>query len=317
MNTYYGELIVKLREDMKLTQDDLAIKLGCSRQYISLIENNQRNLKNEYIVPLSQLLKFNFELYIEDAHKYKSIKHFILSSKIIDCLNNYNEELLKDLAQNETILKEFTYGTPYILKSYILAIMANDIENDYLKSEEIIYKVLGIKNRQAVANFTPVFHEEERYFSFIVLLSSVLYKVGENKLSEILLANTIDFLEKYFFSELHLLPYIKFYYKKLYIAILNNYTYSLFVEGRYNDALTWCQKTLKFINDSNIQATLESVLKIKIEIMYKLDKIEQAKLVYEEFKVICRLKDKNDYFESINQLIKQEYPLINTTKITA
>lgn len=57
----------ELRESSGITQTDLAIKVGVSRQAISLIENGQMKPSIKNAKKISEILKFDWRLFYEDS----------------------------------------------------------------------------------------------------------------------------------------------------------------------------------------------------------------------------------------------------------
>lgn len=57
----------ELRETSGITQTDLAIKVGVSRQAISLIENGQMKPSIKNAKKIGEILKFDWRLFYEDS----------------------------------------------------------------------------------------------------------------------------------------------------------------------------------------------------------------------------------------------------------
>ena len=58
---YFGEVLKKRRKYLKLSQDELAIKVGKQRPYISRIENGE-DVRISNLVQIAKALGLSFEL---------------------------------------------------------------------------------------------------------------------------------------------------------------------------------------------------------------------------------------------------------------
>lgn len=90
-----GELIKRARQNAKITQKDLAEKVGVSYQMIQAWENNRRNPKAETLKKIAAALNVQwFELYSDDPH--------IQARGIVDDVSG---RLQKAIAENGSMKK--------------------------------------------------------------------------------------------------------------------------------------------------------------------------------------------------------------------
>ncbi len=307
-----GKLIYEIRTQRNMTQEELANALFCNRTYISHLENNKRNLKKEFIHPLSKALKFNFTQFLHTSHKFKKLDHYLETNKILTLVDEMKYHEVKEILSNKIIKKEFDYGYPLFVKKYSTALTKAMLENNLLAAEKLLYDMLNIDSRDSVKEFTPIFYEEERYFSGIVLLSYVLYKLGRTDSSRTLLLNTVNFLETHFFSEKTIKDSVSIYLRKLYITLLNNYANVLFDLKELDTALLTCDKALTMFHEYEVNFSIELVLKLKMQILYEQKKYSCSQKIYNDFVAICRLKNNEKYFKSTNEEIGKEYKKIKT-----
>lgn len=93
-----GELIKRARQNSKITQKDLAEKVGVSYQMIQAWENNRRNPKTETLKKIAAALNVQwFELYSDDPH--------IQARGIVDDVSG---RLQKAIAENGPMKKTST-----------------------------------------------------------------------------------------------------------------------------------------------------------------------------------------------------------------
>lgn len=266
------------------------------------------------MLPLSKILKFNFIQYVNNSHKFKNIEHYTLSYKLVDAINDFDYTKIESILKNEIIINEFNYGSPKIIKDYSMSLVQCYIYNNYSESEKIVLDILNIENRDDIANFELSFHAEERYYSCIAHLSTLLCIQNEHSLSSDLLHNTINFIEKYYTDENLPSHSIDTYFKKLYTAILNNYADILFHQKKYDESYKFCCRAYNTVIKYNVLYALEYILKLKIEILCKLNRYDEAQIIYEDFKFICKLKNKIDYFNNTQKMLIENYPLIDLQK---
>lgn len=315
MKESVGKIVSDLRRKFGYTQLELAQLVYCSRQYVSHVENGVRPLSNKYVVPMSVALKFNFAQFIRQADKFETIEHYLITQEMIDYIGEAEYERLQKLLKKKTVVKEFTYGTPLLIKEYCEALVLTYIDKEYRAAEKSLLKTLGLKNRYELTQLVIDFQDEERYYSCLALLACVLCLQGNHELALMVVQKKIVFLEKFFFNNTVPPSAIEPYFRKLYIITLNNYADIAFNQENYQEALETCNKTKKVIVDSELAFALEVVMKLKVEALYKLDLIEEANKLYNEFKVVCKLKNSYDYFYNVNAYFSEEYELLETCEL--
>lgn len=65
----FGENLKRIRKEMKLTQLDMAKMLGISQNYLSDIENNNRNINTKRLIEFSNKLDISVSVLINDNIK--------------------------------------------------------------------------------------------------------------------------------------------------------------------------------------------------------------------------------------------------------
>lgn len=316
MNNNVGELISYNRNKVKMSQSELAKKMFCSRQNISHLENGKRQLKNEYIFPLSNILKFNFKQYVSNSYKFQNLQHYLIAQDLIDAVNSFDYDKIEKLHNDDILSNEFNYGCALVLRDYTKAVYINKKYNDYAYAEQLILNLLQVENRNDLLNFTPTFHDEERYYSSIVLLSNILQKQNEIELASTVIKNTLDFIELYYINDNIPSQSVDIFFRKLHIALLNNYSHLLFEQNNFEEALIYINTAYDMIIKYDILYSLDFILQLKVEILYKLNRIEESQDTYNDFKYACKIKNKHDYFNTVSQSFSEIYPLIKLEQIT-
>lgn len=65
----FGENLKRIRKDMNITQLDMAKMLGISQNYLSDIENNNRNINTKRLIEFSNKLDISVSVLINDNIK--------------------------------------------------------------------------------------------------------------------------------------------------------------------------------------------------------------------------------------------------------
>ncbi len=315
MSVVLGQTISRLRKERGYTQQELAEKLFCSRELVAKIEAGTRSLSEECIIKLSIILDFNFAYYKSHSHNYRNLEHYNIVHKLIDLQRVGDYQEIESILQNNDAIDELNYGYPFIIREYCRSLVLVNINNDYSSARIILLNALKIPNSKDIIYFEPSYDGEGRYFSCILLLSLVLCVEKKLSLSLVLIKNTITFLQENYFDDIFSQSEVPQYYKHVYIALLNNQADILYNQKKYNDALLVCDKINKIMNESDSYYSLEYVLKLKVQILYKQKLITLSQGAYDEFKIICRLKNSVEYFYSTNDYFIKEFPLIQTSAL--
>lgn len=305
-----GEIIKYLRKSKNLSQEQLSDLIGCTREFISQIERNKCNLPDYLVLPLSNILTHDLTKLIKTIDEYEKLEHYILSYQLIELIekkDNYNIFLL---LKNEIISSEFNYGNPKVLKLYCTALIETAINNNIEASTEICLQQLDLNNLEEIYKFTPKLTNYYRYYSTILVLGCNLHLENKFELHRVLLARTLTFLNSTIINNVLPISSVDYFFKNFYITTLNNYSDVLFRLSQFEESFTFCEQALEFATTNNILFMLDSLLKLKIEILCNLNEIPQAKEVYLQFKYTCQLMRNNIYFEESTQIFKWKYPML-------
>ncbi len=308
MNT--GEIIRYLRNNKKYTQKELADKLGCTREFISQLERNKCSVPKYYILPLSKFLNHDIQKLIKESDKYKKFNHYIISCKLISFIETKDNYEMSILLRDEIVINEFNYGEPEILKLYCTSLVERFIKKDVKASIKTCMEILKIDKIDNISSFTLEFNMLERYYSTVLVLGANLDSLAMHKMHKKLIYNTIVYLEENIFNSTLPKSSISYFFKKFYIMVLNNYAHILFNDKKYLESLIYCNKAIKLINIYNMLFILELVIKLKVEIMYCLGNIDDAKRALVEFDVVCGITNNREYFEENLKEFEVKYKLL-------
>lgn len=116
-----GDKIRNLRTNAKMTQPELAEKLGVSRSAIASYENNSRQPSSQIIVKLSQIFNISTDYFLTDS------RHEIVD---ISGLTNSQKKAVHDL------IKAFKFANDELKGSRIIY---DDSDVDYL---DVLYRTI-------------------------------------------------------------------------------------------------------------------------------------------------------------------------------
>lgn len=101
MNTTFGMRLKNLRENLNLTQNDIAKKLNCSYKMISNYELDKRSPDFEMLIKLSNIFDVTCDYLLGASNNPKYFKQSALTDKQIQLLDTFNK--LPDKHQDDII----------------------------------------------------------------------------------------------------------------------------------------------------------------------------------------------------------------------
>lgn len=302
-----GKIINFLRINKNLSQDQLANLTNVSRSVIAKIETGTRNPTEEQLIILSKKLNFDLNTFINKIHNYKSLEHYLLAYELTNLINTNHISNISDIIDKDPTFLELNYGEPKILKDYCETIVQIQIKNNIEAAYLSCINFFNIKDNN-FSKFTPKINMPNQYYSMILNLWYCLCRKSDYKNSIILSNITISFFENLYFNDD--LPFINIdnFYRKCYIICLNNLSDTLFMVNDYINALNVCNKAIEKSKQLNVLNILPMLSKLKVELLYNLDKIYEAQESYIDFKSICRLTDNIAYYEKSTTDFIAKYP---------
>lgn len=310
MSIQLNTFIKSLRNEKGLTQYQLAERIKCSREYISLLEQGARPITTTFAIPLSKELNFNFIDYSRNAHLYHNFEVYMIEQSFKTILINENLEELETFFSDKLVQK---YVNDTTIKSYIIychALIYLHIKRDYMSCISVILEYFNVPSLEELYNFNPTLSENINYYSCLVILGVALYEVGEVELSERLTKNTLDYVKSYFFSKPIITNSVDVRMKKTYIALLNNHADNLYIKHDLDEALVACNKAIETVTSMGLLYILNLILKLKLQIVCGLNIPSEIDDAYNQFRAICSLLKKQDYFNTSMDEIRKEYPEI-------
>lgn len=109
MQPKLGAKIRRLRRESKMTQADLAQKLGVSASYLNLIEHNRRNVTVALLLRLSEIFKLDFQDLAEDEE----------SQLVADLMEAFGDDFFEDSEITTTDVRELVTSAPMAAKGVL------------------------------------------------------------------------------------------------------------------------------------------------------------------------------------------------------
>lgn len=304
----FGKVIAMCRNNLNISQNKLAYKIGYKREYISQIERGVRPVPYKMLVPLSTALKYDFLNLFKSSDEYESFEHFRICQELVATINEKNIKQMMIKLDEVYSNKELGYGTPQIIIRYCEAYLQRYYYNDNNKSVNICLEILGLSSLDEIHHLKIKLYMDDRYYQCITLLTSNLHDLREYSYGITLSKGLVTILESNYFSNGLSSNLSTFFIKKLYIAALNNYSHFLNTINDQVNALLYCNKAIEFSKFYNISYMFEYLLKLKVEILYTLENYDNAKTEYKYFQTFCAIVGNHAYLCSTEHDFKDIYP---------
>lgn len=300
-----SDLIKLLRKDTMLSQFQMAELLKIPYSTYSMIESGHRKPNHDILISLSNVLQFDFITFSEKQNSYASLEHYLLATTLINYINSSDIDNIYATIKTNPIINEFIYGEPLIIKVYCEVLILIKIEKNIDLAYISCVDFLNISN---INDFEPIINMPYQYYSIITTFGYCLHEKEMFDDFIILYKNLIDFLENLYFNSDIPFMYTPSYYKKYYIVCLNNIADTYFTLNEYDDALQICNKAIEKSNIFNKLNILPTLLKLKVEILYKLNNYTDAKLTYIQYKAFCEITNNLNYLETSTIKFRTLYP---------
>ncbi len=302
-----GRVLRKKRRANKLTQLVTGDIINVSRQGVSMIERGKRSLNYESAVKASKRFHFDFVKLGKELDKYKKMSHYTLANELTKLIQRRENDKIAELIKDNPIIEEFNYGHLTLLRQYCEILVLTEVDKDVELALDECFDILEIRIDK-IDEFTPKITMENSYYSIILCMLGNMYRGGYYDDLLNISKKMVTFLEDMYFNELDLYLNMDAYYKRYYVISMNNLAYSYFVNGMLKEALKWCEKSIKKSNEFNIINVMPMLLELKMELLYTMGKIDEAKEQHQVFKYFCKATDNSEYFENSNESSKEKYP---------
>ncbi len=275
MKKSFGDLIKEIRIKNGFSQQELSEHTAYSRDYLSKIEVGKRNPSDDFLVSISTTLNFDFSTLHKKLNNFITLDDYFLTNKLVECIEAKNIDKIKQLLDNEIFTYKMNYGESRITKEYCQALVIFYIDNNTDKALQYCLDILEITydkidDYEIKVNFPY-------YYSLLLLLGHIMSEKKDYNILENFLKKFIAFIDNYYLNGILPIYSVEYYYKKLYITILNNYADTLLKLGECQLALNQCNKAIDVSNKLNILSLLPYLYKMKVEILHVTGNLFEVK----------------------------------------
>lgn len=276
----FPEILVELRKNHKLTQEELSIKLSCSRMYIHLLEKGERNPSVGFLNRLSNLYSVDLSLY----HSEIPIEHqkiYTTFRNAIEINTTHTNYILAELLGKYKNDDCFKYGEMKNLYMYTEALYYFR-EEDFKFSNSICVQLLELNNHKIEdlekvgMFFTPI-----EYCTMVLMtVMAVTYKTdncGITNLVELHKNIKRNFFGDDFYLGLNLTIIIR-----VYIILNNNISTMYLEEGNFDKSLSYIEEAISFNHKYYNSSLTHNLYFTKAECLYaKYDYENTIKSVFQ------------------------------------
>lgn len=307
----FTELVIQLRNKKNLTQREIAKLSKIPASTYSMLECGKRKPTYDVLMSLSNVLKFDLVTFYENQNSYISMEHYLFAKDLIDLVDSNDIENIANNVKNNPIINEFNYGEPEIIKVYCEIILLIEKE----KNIELAYTTcIEFLNITTLDEFVPRINMPCQYYSIISKLGDCLYQKKMYDDFIVLYEILIKFLEKLYFNDFIIFVDIPDFYRNYYILCLSNLSKGYFSLNKFDVALKICDKGIEKSSEVDILNMFTTLLKLKVEILCKLDNYSEAKETYIQYKSLCSLALTINCFDASTIEFKEKYPNLFTTE---
>ncbi len=304
-----GEVVKLIRINNNLSQEQLANLINVTRPVITNIESGKRNPTDEQLFDLSNKLEFDLVHFEHKIKPYKNLEHYLLAYRLNRLIDSGDYISIVNILEYNPTIKEFDYGEAAFIKTYYEAFTAYLVKRDFDLVYELCRKFFNV-DKDNIENLKIKINMPEKYYGFVVLYACYFYDIGDYATSLLAQRKLLDFFNKTYFRNdlpsIEVNSFLKKYYIKTYLNIAELY----FVNGDYEAALDFCEKSNIKSRQLNNLSVLSRIAKQKVVILYMMNRLADAKETYKDYEAICRLTDGMKYFEITTVEYKEKYPLL-------
>ncbi len=305
MKKSFGNLIKETRIKNGFSQQELSEHTTYSRDYLSKIEVGKRNPSDDFLVSISTTLNFDFSTLYKKLNNFRSLDDYFFTNKLVEYIETKDIDRIKQMLENEITAYKMNYGEPRMTKEYCQALIIFYIDSNIDKTLHYCLDILEITYDKLDDYEIKV--SSPYYYSLLLLLGHIMSEKNDYDMLENFLKKFLTFIDNYYLNDILPIYSVEYYYKKLYITILNNYADTLLKLGECQLALNQCDKAIDMSNKLNILSLLPYLYKMKVEILYVTGNSLEAKQNLNYFQCICDITNNNKYYDNIINYFKKQF----------
>ncbi len=306
-----GETIKYLRTRNSLTQSQLGEKVKYSREQIARIESGHSKPSPNLLLELSKIFNFNLVSLLQIYNDFTSIEAYEGYRHLRIAIDNKDLKKIEYFSKELCTLEDFSKGEPLQLIMYCNALILAYSKHDYEGSINACLTALEVIYKENYSDLLISEHLTDTSYSILFLLCNNYHAIGSidfyKELAEAILFN----FQNIIFTEKLSIYDHSYNTQRRYLIAINNMAQVFFELSDYQESLTLIDKGIELSNEFDILTQLPYFVFLKVECMYKLEKISNAQEQYIIFKSLCVITKNSRYIkEYAENMIKDNYPLL-------
>lgn len=303
----FNGLLKEIRTDLGYTQKELANMLNCSQELISRIEKGERDIADDLLIKLSTIYKTDLIDYKLNIQKFKSLLDYKAYHELIYLINYENNLKLIEEKLKDEVVQNLDYGEPLLLKRHCMALLESNVHQNFEKTIEIT-----LENLECTLEELPTLRlntlKSPFYYASLLVLTPALFVTGKKDLAITTTEKFLSHLDEMWDNSFFKYSIQNHQYVKNYVLILNNLAYMYFLEGEYEKSNNICDLTIKKSGNFYTLFAYHHVFKVKIEALYHLGRLEEAKKAYTHLELYCDYLGYDKHLERVRFDLKNSCP---------
>lgn len=303
---HFGVFLRELRESRNLTREQLAKDI-CTPKQIYRIEKGDFEPSLYLLNQLS--IKFNMDLneYFKMYFSVNTIIGFEGIQALNDAIAKRDTALIKSLTEKYEKHKDFSKGENLQHIYYAKAICAA-YEDNYTSSLNYCLKGIIIENPSFSLNTITDSTYSNVGLSIISCMGLDYISLNREDIGLKILFDLLYVLENYVLSSPYPMYQASQFSKKIYQNTLNNLSYQLLNEEKYEKAEELIEKGIDFSIQENSLRFLPGLFFMKFKLLYKQGHFEKAKEIYTQMRCLYTITKQTMVLEDMDNSIKEDYP---------
>ncbi|MFV0503268.1 MAG: helix-turn-helix domain-containing protein [Lachnospirales bacterium] len=303
LSVVLNEMLSIIREELDVTQVELAKRLNCSQELISKIENKNRELSYELIFTLSSLSKVDLHFFRYISSKFKTTEDYLLFaelSNLIDSDVSGNINRIEELNNKNPLTESRDYGDLNAILYYSEIVVAYYKYQDYHKVIRIALKACEWENKKIKTDYIKSL-KLGYYYGIYSMLVKAHVKVGYVDTALMFTDMFFKHFKEVWSDKRFTMVTDRYVYRKFYIGINVGHIMAKYAMKDYEEVITLSEALLKELKKFNLLIEAEEIIALKAKSLVRLNRNDEAEEIITDLKVICKYLDKNDFYESFKR----------------
>ncbi len=305
-----GNIVKILRKLHKLTQEEFADKVGCSKKTIYRIEKNEVSISPFQLQAFNIFFNLNIEDFVSLINKYNDYETYQNYMLLRNSIFSGDQNLIKKYYTMFCDLDGFQKNEPkfLIFNAKLLLDIENKKDNNIIINE--IFEFLNYES------FNHLLHDIEsdilpEYCFSILNILTVLYDYNDEFRKSYKLSKKLYEYFNRMISLENISPH-KYDYilVRKFLAYSTNYADNLFINKEFEKCSEILDKSINILQIFECTHSAQYIYALKCSVSYELSDIKTSKKYKCLLIAICTLRDYNDFLEKKLNELQYKYPTL-------